>query len=239
MAATATSSSLADDCSQLVTRLEEHFGPALVIMQVKGCASLICFKIYLPATLKLVEANDSDVVKDICHKIQAEVQSTSVPKTTAYKLGDFTKDSAVHNCSETLLTLLSSLVSNGKVSKKSLALAQAIQALVSRRFNQTTLGLALQIHHRSGSKELVDILYSNGFCCSYDEVKRFWKQGMAECTLGLTDGGSGTTAATDLSGDYCAISRRAMRHDLHVTNSTTLGALHDQPTADRPSLHAT
>ena len=162
MAATARSSSLADDMcaenviqardrkdrSQLVTRLEDHFGPALVIMQVKGCASLICFQKYLPATLKLVEANDSDVVKDMCHKIQAEVQSTSLPKTTAYKLGDFTKDSAVYNCSETLLTLLSSLVSNGKVSKKSLALAQAIQALVSRRFNQTTLGLALQIHLR-------------------------------------------------------------------------------------------
>ena len=61
------------------------------------------------------------------------------------------------------------------MSKKSLALAQAIQALVSRRFNQTTLGLALQIYHRSGSKELVDILYATGFCCSYDEVKRFRK----------------------------------------------------------------
>ncbi len=79
MSATATSSSLADgmcaenliqarerkERSQLVTRLEEHFGPDLVIMQVKGFASLICFKKYLPATLKLVEANDSDVVKDI------------------------------------------------------------------------------------------------------------------------------------------------------------------------------
>ena len=48
---------------------------------------------------------------------------------------------------------------------------------------------------------------------------------MAEGAPGLTDGGSGTTAATDLNGDYCGISRRTTRHDLHVTNSTALGAL--------------
>ena len=55
---------------------------------------------------------------------------------------------------------------------------------------------------------------------------------------GLMDGGSGTTAATDLRGDYCGISRRATKHDLLVMNGTTLGALLDHPTPDHPSLCA-
>lgn len=35
------------------------------------------------------------------------------------------------------------------------------------------IGLALQLYHEFGSKQLVDILHVHGFCSSYDEVKRY------------------------------------------------------------------
>lgn len=79
------------------------------------------------------------------------------------------------DCSETLLNLVSLLVSKGGITRKSLSLTQAIQALISKKFNQTTLGLALKLHHFSGSREIIDILHDSGFTSSYDEVRRFRK----------------------------------------------------------------
>ena len=35
------------------------------------------------------------------------------------------------------------------------------------------IGLALQLYHEFGSKQLVDTLHVHGFCSSYDEVKRY------------------------------------------------------------------
>jgi hypothetical protein len=35
------------------------------------------------------------------------------------------------------------------------------------------IGLALQLYHEFGSKQLVDILHVHGFCSSYDEVRRY------------------------------------------------------------------
>ena len=41
--------------------------------------------------------------------------------------------------------------------------------------NQTTLGLALVLHHQFGSSELIRILHDHGITCSYDGVLRFRK----------------------------------------------------------------
>lgn len=64
---------------------------------------------------------------------------------------------------------------DGKVTKPSLTLAQCIQQHISRSWNQTTLGLAVKLHHKHGSSELVQNLNDHGIVTTYDEVLRFRK----------------------------------------------------------------
>ena len=57
---------------------------------------------------------------------------------------------------------------------------------MNNEFNQTTLGLAVKLHHQFGSRELVDILHCSGYISSYDEVLRF-KKSAAKKTAQNTD----------------------------------------------------
>ena len=50
---------------------------------------------------------------------------------------------------------------------------EALQVNVTKHNNQTTLGLAVKLHHRFGSKELVTLLHDYGLTATYDEVLRF------------------------------------------------------------------
>ena len=70
---------------------------------------------------------------------------------------------------------ISKLVSNGEVTKASLSLSQSIQYCMTNRWNQTTLGLGVKLHHKFGSIDLIDILNEHGYTVSYDEVLRFRK----------------------------------------------------------------
>jgi hypothetical protein len=40
-------------------------------------------------------------------------------------------------------------------------------------FTPFRLGLAVQLYHDIGSKQLIETLHSNGFCASYGEVRRY------------------------------------------------------------------
>jgi hypothetical protein len=40
-------------------------------------------------------------------------------------------------------------------------------------FTPFHIGLAIQLYHDIGSKQLIETLHSNGFCASYGEVKRY------------------------------------------------------------------
>ena len=78
--------------------------------------------------------------------------------------------------SATLVRLVSSLVSGGAITKQSLTLAQCIQQRAGgTSSNQTTLGLAVKLHHKHGSSELVKTLNEHSITSSYDEVLRFRK----------------------------------------------------------------
>lgn len=69
-----------------------------------------------------------------------------------YDLSDFTFDKLVTNTSPTLLKVVYHLVSHGDISKTSLNLSQSIQFNMTTSHNQTSLGLALKLHHKFGSK---------------------------------------------------------------------------------------
>ena len=47
--------------------------------------------------------------------------------------------------------------------------------VISNSTNQTTLGLAVKLHHKFGSSELVKLLNEHGIVTTYDEVMRFRK----------------------------------------------------------------
>lgn len=61
------------------------------------------------------------------------------------------------------------------MTKSALTIAQCIQQHISKSWNQTTLGLAVKLHHKHGSSELVQNLNEHGLVVTYDEVLRFRK----------------------------------------------------------------
>ena len=77
--------------------------------------------------------------------------------------------------SATLLRFILKLISNSEVTKKSLSLSQFIQYCMNKTRNQTTLGLVVKLHHKFGSRDLIDILNELGCSVPYDEVLRFCK----------------------------------------------------------------
>ena len=77
--------------------------------------------------------------------------------------------------SDTLLTFVPRLVSGGETSQISLTLAQCIQQHINHSTNQTSLGLAVKLHHKFGSSNLVSTLHEHGSVSSYCEVLRFRK----------------------------------------------------------------
>ena len=156
----------------LLQMLESHFQNNLLVMKIDGCASLVCLREHAPQNLKLVTANDADPVADVVKIISDEV---SREKLQEYDISSFTTAKAKEDTSSTLLCLVSGLVSSGKVTSKSLSLSQSIQTLINKKFNQTTLGLAVKLHHQFGSRELIDTLHECGYITSYDEVLRFRK----------------------------------------------------------------
>ena len=159
-------------CHQLISNVLCHFGDDLVKLDISGCASLLCFKDHLPSCIRIekVEDDEEAMITKMTDTLMAECKA--LPKL-GYKVGKFTQSEAIKSTSCTLLTLVYSLASCGKTSRVSLTLAQAIQSHITKSFNQTTLGLAIMLHHRFGSKELVSLLHQHGLTATYDEVLRF------------------------------------------------------------------
>ena len=160
---------------QLITNLQSNLGERLAKFDISGCASLLCFRDHLPHYLRLVKVDDSDdsvMLSKIKDKIVSECRS--FPKShSTYDLGQFRKSQTIQSTSQTLMNLVSGLVSNGEITRVSTTLSQCIQSHVSKSFNQTTLGLAVKLHHKFGSKELVALLHDYGITVTYDEVLRF------------------------------------------------------------------
>ncbi len=156
----------------LIDKLTDFFGESLLELHIEGCASLLCFKKHLPYKIHQLEQDDSDTpVSKVVDQIVTECKS--MKPETSYKFSQFVKSNVIKQTSPTLLSLVSSLVSKGHITKESLSLSQSIQAHVNHTYNATTLGLAVKLHHRFGSKEIVTILHEYGYVSTYEEVVRF------------------------------------------------------------------
>ena len=161
---------------QMFTRLVTHLGEDAVVLCIEGCASILGFREYVGILLKVskVETVDEEEEDAFVRKITTEAHAISVNNKN-YDLGDFTHAKAKQQTSGTLLRFISKLTSNGEVTKASLSLSQAIQYQITKTRNQTTLGLGVKLHHKFGSRDLIDTLYEHGYTASYDEVLRFRK----------------------------------------------------------------
>ena len=155
---------------QMHVLLNEYFDDEIILLHLEGCSSIIGFQTYISKTLKLVKQPEvSDVDEDIdrlVRRVKAEVRSIPLPRD--YDLNIFRHEKMVQDTSPTLLTFISSLISKGEPSKASLTLSQCIQQHIS-------LGLAVKLHHKFGSSDLVSTLHEHGIVSSYDEVLRLRK----------------------------------------------------------------
>ena len=80
-------------------------------------------------------------------KLISEVKA--IPKVlNHYDLDQFTYSNTCESSSETLLTLVSHLVSKGKKYKAGLSISQCIQHHIALSPKQSTVGVALQLHHK-------------------------------------------------------------------------------------------
>ena len=89
--------------------------------------------------------SDDDELEKLVMKICSEVRATSKPGD--YNINDYVRHKVIESTSATLLKLVSSLVL-GAIPKPSLTLDQCIQQhICGSGRNQTTLGLAMKLHH--------------------------------------------------------------------------------------------
>ena len=75
----------------------------------------------------------------VVRRVKAEVRKIPPPREY-YDLSDFTFSKTVADTSETLLRLVSALVSDGNVTKPPLTISQTMQPHISGASNQATIG---------------------------------------------------------------------------------------------------
>lgn len=132
-----------------MNHINEYFLEDILVIHMEGCSTIVGFKQYVSKTLKIERTTSTcSEVNKVQRLIRSEVDKIS--KLKDYDLGSFRYEQCVEDTSPTLLKFVSALVSNGKISKKSLSLSQSIQQHINGR-NQTSLGLAIKLNHQYGS----------------------------------------------------------------------------------------
>ena len=161
----------------MINKFRSCLDDKIAIVHIEGCASIIGTKETVGNTLKLVklveEEEDSFIDKTV-RKIRKEACSLKY-KSAMYDMSDFNSTNTVGTTSTTLLDLVAKLVSGGDTTMKSLCISQIIQSHITKTRNQTTLGLAVKLHHEHGSSKLIRLLNRFGLTVTYDEVLRFQK----------------------------------------------------------------
>ena len=152
---------------QMFLKLLEQLGENVMVLRLEGCAPIIGFRELVSKIVKVekLESVDEEREDALVHTIITEAQA--IPQKSHYDLGDFTASKVKQHTSTTLLRLISKLVSCGEIMKVSLSLSQAVQHHLSYTWNQTTLGLGVALHHKFGSRYLIDTLYEHGFTVSF------------------------------------------------------------------------
>ena len=144
---------------QMFNNLANYMSSDVQVVCLDGCASIIGFREVMGKSLNVVklEFDDDDSVDTVVREIRTEARALKY-QSGNYDPGELTIGNILKQTSSTLLKLISMLVSNGTVTKQSLSLSQSIQAHITNTGYQTTFGLAVKLHHRHGSSELIKLL---------------------------------------------------------------------------------
>ena len=131
----------------------DYLGENIVVLHIEGCASIVSFRDVVGKTVKMVKYDgvDDESVETVVRRVKAEV--LALPRSNDYGLSQFTFEKTGANTSPALLALVSQLVSNGELNKSAVIISQCIQQHISNSTDQTTIGLAVKLHHKFGSSE--------------------------------------------------------------------------------------
>ena len=161
---------------QMITNITKYFGAEVITMHIEGCESVLGMHASMGSMVKLVKTMGGDGDEELDKLVrQIQTESLATPRPHDYDLPNFQYTKLIESTSPTLLRLISCLVSGGRINKQALTLAQCVEQHISGNTNQTTLGLAVKLHHKYGSRELIQTLNEHGITASYDEVLRFRK----------------------------------------------------------------
>ena len=143
---------------QFVSSITSYFGDKLLLLHIEGCESVVGFKASLGQFITIAKKNnsngDDDKLEKLVRKISSDFRATS--RHGDHNLSEYARHKVIESTSATLLKLVSSLVSGGAITKPSLTLGQCIQQhICGAGRNQTISGLAVKLHHKHGSSELI------------------------------------------------------------------------------------
>ena len=145
---------------QMITNITKYFGAEVITMHIEGCESVLGMRASMGSMVKLVKTMGSDGDEELDKLVrQIQTESLATPRPHYYDLRNF---QYTKSTSPALLRLISFLVSGGRINKQALTLAQCVEQHISGNTNQTTLELAVKLHHKYGSRDLIQTLNEHG-----------------------------------------------------------------------------
>lgn len=167
-------------------RLEEHFGTAIVLTEINGKANVVTFRTKARVVLQeyynkqqLDKCTDEEKIKLVqaaAKLIKEDIKSIETSHEVYPSCDDLeSHEAGIEYLPETLKALLTELFSGKKIEVKVASIGQAMMQATRPRVLLAPLqfGLGVQLYHHFASRFLIDSLHSQGFCCSYEEVRRF------------------------------------------------------------------
>ena len=126
----------------MMSNLSHYYGEQLMILHLDGCANVIGFRRFISRSMKLVaqrdDAQDDEKIEAIVCKIRSGVKV--LPKVlNHYDLDQFTYSNTCESTSETLLTLVSRLVSKEKKNKIALSIRNVYSSISHYRLTRQRL----------------------------------------------------------------------------------------------------
>ena len=192
-----------------VVRSRNQFEDTLVYLN--DSVQSILQKFYQEERAANTQEQKKRLIKLAADIIRSEINDIQHDKESYFSFKDLELDSATEFVPEALLMLLKNL-SPRKAKGKDWQIVHASlgQAIVQMARPKTVipplqLSLGVEIHHRTGSRFLVDLLHKFGFCSHYNTVMRFQK----DCIF--HDMGSESDTVTPLySADNADVNQRTI-----------------------------
>ena len=175
-------------------KIIEYFGDSIIISELNGKQNVITFKDTAEAILhdfyhRTVKGNTEletkMIIRTAAKLISSEIKDIEINKEQYPSPNDIMLMEANLECIPEKLQLFLKHVIDIKGSERKVAsIGQAIvQASAPRSvIEPLQLGLGVQLHHHFGSRYLIDLLNSLGFCCSYREVQMFERSAATQGT---------------------------------------------------------